>query len=155
VSGLITTQPSFAQAFGYFEAGLQLPAGKGLWPALWLLPIDMTWPPEIDIMESIGDPLTAYMSTHSKAEADFTQKVAVDGPGFHTFAVSWDPGSVVWYVDRRVVARKPTPADMHKPMYLLANLAVGGTWPGAPDDSTRFPARYRIAFIRAYRFARA
>jgi len=42
---------------------------------------------------------------------------------------------------------------MHKPMYMLANLGVGGSWPGAPDASTRFPANYSIDYIRAYRFA--
>jgi beta-glucanase (GH16 family) len=41
---------------------------------------------------------------------------------------------------------------MNQPMFLLANLAVGGHWPGAPDAATRFPARFAIQFIRAYRF---
>jgi len=51
------------------------------------------------------------------------------------------------------VNRQPTPPDMHKPMYMVANLAVGGVWPGSPDASTTFPARMTIDYIRAYRFA--
>jgi beta-glucanase (GH16 family) len=151
-SGVVTTQPSFSQRYGYFEARAKLPEGKGLWPALWMLPSDMSWPPEIDVMESIGDPLTAYMSVHSKTDGNFTQTVKLADRGFHTFAVSWDPKTLVWYVDGVEVSRRPTPADMHKPMYFIANLAVGGNWPGAPDASTRFPADFVIQFIRAYRF---
>lgn len=151
-SGLISTQPSFSQLYGYFEIRAELPRGKGLWPALWMLPADMSWPPEIDIMESIGDPRTVYASLHTKTGDGFTQDVQLAGAGFHTYAVSWDSRQLIWYVDGREVVRKPTPADMHEPMYLLANLAVGGRWPGAPDRTTRFPAAFSIQFVRAYRF---
>jgi beta-glucanase (GH16 family) len=153
VSGLITTQPSFSQTYGYFEMRARLPAGKGVWPAFWLLPQDLSWPPEIDVMESIGDPSKYYVTLHSKALDDQGLEVRIDPDDFHTFAVSWDPKSVVWFVDGREVKRRPTPADMNKPMYLLANLALGGGWAGDPDDSTRFPAVFAIDYIRAYRFA--
>ena len=75
-------------------------------------------------------------------------------PGeFHTYAVSWDRDLLIWYVDGREVRRQPTPMDMHKPMYLLANTAIGGDWAGAPDATTPFPAHFVIDYIRAYRFA--
>jgi beta-glucanase (GH16 family) len=151
-SGVVTTQPSFSQLYGYFEARVKLPEGKGLWPAIWMLPADLSWPPEIDIMESIGDPLTAYMSIHSKTDGAFTQTVKLPDKGFHTYAVSWGPQTMIFYVDGVEAARWPTPADMHKPMYMIANLAVGGQWPGAPDASTQFPAAFVVQFIRAYRF---
>jgi beta-glucanase (GH16 family) len=154
MSGVITTQPSFSQTYGYFEMRAKLPRGKGLWPAFWLLPANQSWPPEIDVMESIGDPSQVFVTTHStatKAEG-FERRIA--GDEFHTFAVSWDENDVVWYIDGREAGRHRTPSDMHKPMYMLANLAVGGNWPGAPDARTRFPATYEIDYIRAYRFAR-
>jgi beta-glucanase (GH16 family) len=56
-------------------------------------------------------------------------------------------------VDGKEIGRQSTPPDLHKPMYVVANLAVGGDWPGAPDSTTVFPATLSIAFIRAYRFA--
>jgi len=154
MSGVITTQPSFTQTYGYFEMRARLPRGKGLWPAFWLLPADQSWPPEIDVMESIGDPSQVFVTTHSKATKaeGFERRIA--GDEFHTFAVSWDANDVVWYIDGKEAGRHKTPADMHKPMYMLANLAVGGNWPGAPDARTRFPATYEIDYIRAYRFAR-
>jgi beta-glucanase (GH16 family) len=39
---------------------------------------------------------------------------------------------------------------MHKPMYIVFNLAVGGDWPGAPDDTTAFPGEFAIDYVRAY-----
>lgn len=151
-SGLITSRPSFSQTYGYFEMRARLPRGRGIWPAFWLLPADGGWPPEIDVMESIGDPSVAYVTAHSKARKYEGVEVRLDPDAFHTFAVAWDPKELTWFVDGREVARAPTPEDMHKPMFVLANLAVGGNWPGKPDASTRFPARFVIDHIRAYRF---
>jgi len=152
-SGLITTQPSFKQTYGYFEMRAALPRGKGLWPAFWLLPVDLSWPPEIDIMESVGDPSRAYVTAHSKTGKAQGIEAKLSGDGFHTFAVAWDPKQLVWYVDGAEVGRQPTPSDLNKPMYMLANLAMGGDWAGTPDATTAFPATYAIDYIRAYRFA--
>jgi beta-glucanase (GH16 family) len=131
----------------------RIPHGKGLWPAFWLLPADMSWPPEIDVMESIGDARRVYMTTHSAAQPAKGGEASVEPGVFHTFAVSWDAKQVVWYIDGREAKRDPTPPDLHKPMFLLANLAVGGSWPGMPDERTAFPAALEIDAIRAYQFA--
>ncbi|MGZ3272331.1 MAG: glycoside hydrolase family 16 protein [Caulobacteraceae bacterium] len=152
-SGLISSQPSFAQAYGYFEAKVKLPKGKGLWPAVWMLPADFGWPPEIDIMESIGNPLQAFMTVHSGPVPTKGVEVHPSSDGFHTYAVAWDAQNVVFYLDGVETQRMATPADMHKPMYVVANLALGGDWAGTPDASTAFPARFSIRYIRAYRFA--
>jgi beta-glucanase (GH16 family) len=153
VSGLISSQPSFRQQYGYFEMRAKLPRGKGIWPAFWLLPADLAWPPEIDVMESVGDPSKVYVTLHSTTAKSQGTEVQVTPDDFHTYAVEWDAETVAWYVDGREVKRQPTPPDMHKPMYLLANIASGGDWAGAPDASTPLPARMAIDWIRAYRFA--
>ena len=68
---------------------------------------------------------------------------------FYTFAVDWEPGSIVWYVDgvERALTTKGVPDE---PMYLIANLAVGGDWPGNPDATTVFPGYMDIDYIRVY-----
>ena len=152
-SGLITTQPSFQQTYGYFEMRAALPRGKGLWPAFWLLPADLSWPPEIDVMESIGDPGKVYVTAHSKTGKAKGIEIQVSDSGFHTYAVAWDAKSLVWYVDGVEAGRQATPSDLNKPMYMLANLAMGGDWAGVPDATTPFPTTYAIDYIRAYRFA--
>lgn len=154
VSGVITTQPTFSQTYGYFEMRAKLPRGKGVWPAFWLLPADLSWPPEVDIMESVGDPSKYYVTYHSNAAKDGGTEVPITPDAFHVFAVSWDSKDVVWFVDGREVKRLPTPPDMHKPMFMVANVALGGDWAGQPDASTPFPASLSIDYIRAYRFAR-
>ena len=153
VSGVISSQPSFALVYGYFEMRARLPPGKGLWPAFWLLPKDGSWPPEIDVMEAVSDPTHIYSTVHSTTGPAAGVEARVSPDAFHTFAVSWDRKRVAWFVDDRSIGSVPTPADMHKPMYMVANLAVGGDWPGAPDETTVFPATLSIEFICAYRFA--
>ncbi|MGI4944110.1 MAG: glycoside hydrolase family 16 protein [Janthinobacterium lividum] len=158
VSGAITTFPRFAQRYGYFEMRAQLPAGRGLWPAFWLLPADRSWPPEIDVFEVLGQaPGTLYVSTHSKVggpNVGVTQSIVVAdvSKGFHRYGVDWRADRITWCIDGRQVGDEPTPADLNVPMFLLANLAVGGpgSWPGPPDSTTRFPAEMRIDYIRAY-----
>lgn len=151
-SGIITTETSFAQTYGYFEMRAQLPAGQGLWPAFWLLPADRTWPPEIDIMEMIGSVPTVLNTTAIAPGAIHNRSITVADmtAGFHTYGLDWTAQKIAWYFDGQKVFEIDTPASMHKPMYMLANLAVGGDWPGAPDASTAFPADYRIDYIRAW-----
>ncbi|MGE0745909.1 MAG: family 16 glycosylhydrolase [Rhodospirillales bacterium] len=154
-SGMITTETSFAQTYGYFEMRAQLPAGQGLWPAFWLLPADRTWPPEIDIMEMIGSVPTVLNTTAIAPGAIHNRSVTVADmtAGFHTYGLDWTAQKIAWYFDGQKVFEIDTPASMHKPMYMLANLAVGGDWPGAPDATTAFPAEYRIDYIRAWSHA--
>jgi hypothetical protein len=157
VSGLITTKYSFSQLYGVFEIRARLPKGRGFWPAFWLLPADSTWPPEIDVFEVLGHETTKlYVAAHSKAGGDHTaaggdMRVPDLSEDFHRYAVEWGPEEIRWYFDGVEIERVATPADMHKPMYMLANLAVGGGWPGQPDGFTTFPGVYAIDFIRAYR----
>ena len=163
LSGLITTEKSFSQAGGYFEARIALPHGRGLWPAFWLLPdpkIENGNPvhpggQEIDVFESIGEPGTLYQTVFTDrdgAKVKDAQKfeTSADLRAFHTYGVLVTKANIVWYFDD-VEVRRVMNTDFVRPAYLLLNLAVGGNWPGAPDDRTHFPAVMRIDWVRAYR----
>jgi beta-glucanase (GH16 family) len=155
-SGLLTSKGSFSQKYGVFEIRAKMPRGKGLWPAFWLLPVNKGWPPELDVLEILADnPEKLYVSWHSNAGGTHSSETkAVDVPdtsvGFHTYSVYWTRDTIAWFFDDIEIASKPTPQDFHEPMYMLVNLAVGGGWPGAPDTTTQFPAKYTIDWIRAY-----
>jgi beta-glucanase (GH16 family) len=69
--------------------------------------------------------------------------------GFHAFAAEWKPGEVIWYVDG-VERGRSTAGVPAEPMYLIANLAVGGDWPGNPESTTTFPGVMEIDYIRVY-----
>ena len=158
-SGLITTYKSFSQLYGYFEVSAELPAGQGLWPAFWMLPANNTDVAELDIFEVLGsNPSKLYATTHgtnnngSSGYESQALNVANTSTGFHTYGVDWEPNTVTFYMDGQVIATAPTPASMDLPMYMLLNLAVGGagSWPGAPNSSTAFPAGMEINYVRAY-----
>lgn len=157
-SGVISTQNSFAQQYGYFEMKAKMPSGNGLWPAFWLIPKDGSYSAELDVVEQLGNnPTQDIITIHDWAgnDAQTTQispTVADTSAAFHTFGVDWEPQTSTFYFDGKVMGMAPTPAGMNKPMIMMANLAVGGagSWPGAPDASTAFPANMQIAYIHAY-----
>ncbi|MDB5642321.1 MAG: skn1 [Hyphomicrobiales bacterium] len=155
-SGQVNTFHSFSQTYGYFEMRAQLPAGQGLWPAFWLLPEDNSWPPEIDVMENLGNDMNTYVTTvHTAANGSHSQNGAgISTPdlsaGFHNYGVDWEADKITWYFDGKQVFQADTPSDMNKPAYMVADLAVGGYWPGNPDASTAFPATLKIDYIHAY-----
>lgn len=155
--GLLTTRDSFSQTYGYFEIKCEMPAQSGTWPAFWLLPADGSWPPEIDIFENVGDSSKVYMTSHTESSGEHTQ-VGISSwvddvsGGMHTYGMLWSADELIWYVDGVEKFRTATPADMHSPMYLVTNLAVGGDWPGSTDASFT-GADFNIDYIRAYQLS--
>jgi Ca2+-binding RTX toxin-like protein len=153
-SGMISTAPSFAQTYGYFEMKAELPHAAGAWPAFWLIPADGSWPPELDVMETLSsDPNADWTTWHSGVGGAHTSNgvasfIPDTADGFHTYGVLWTKTDLTWYVDGTEVFHQATPADMNKPMYMIANLAVGG-WGGAVDNSA-MPAKMTIDYIHAY-----
>ena len=95
--------PAFAFTYGYAEARLRAPKGKGLWPAFWLLPVSYDSRPEIDAMEILGDSTSVqHMNFHylkpdgSRGDAGLTWSGPDFSAGWHTFGVDWEPSAIVW-----------------------------------------------------------
>lgn len=157
VSGMISSRASLLQTYGYFEIRARLPGGAGLWPAFWLL-TPGEWPPEIDVMEARGAPGYAvrlhWTEDGARRSSGCDVPLPDGGADFHAYGVLWTPEAVAFYLDRVPVAWIRAKPGFDRPMYMLANLAVGG-WAGEPDDSTAFPAVYTIDRIAAWSLAGA
>jgi beta-glucanase (GH16 family) len=172
-SARISTQGRYSFRYGTFEARLRMPVGRGLWPAFWALGDDIDdvgWPKcgEIDVMEHLGqEPTTASGTIHGPrddggADADYKpgRSVVYTAPlaqGFHTYGVQWLPGSIQFYFDGRPywsITAADLPAGSRwvfdHPFFLILNIAVGGSWAGRPDASTRFPQALLVDYVRVY-----
>jgi beta-glucanase (GH16 family) len=148
VSGMVTTAGKFEFTYGYVEIEARVPDGQGLWPALWLLTAPCC-APEIDIMENLGQrPGKMYFTYHPDYRHQLGTSVRGVSRGWHTYAVDWQPDSVTWYLDGDEVFHVDQAPQ--EPMYLLMNLAVGGDWPGPPDDTTDFPATFDVRSVKIW-----
>jgi len=167
-SARIKTQYKRVFQYGRIEARMKLPTGKGIWPAFWMLGEDLPtagWPRagEIDIMENIGQPHTIHGTVHgpgysggNSVGAPYTVSGNPLHEDFHTYAIEWAPGEIRWFLDDVLFnivreADLPGPWVFDHPFFLLLNLAVGGNWPGYPDETTRFPQQLLVDYVRVYR----
>ncbi len=168
-SGRIKTQGLFEQTHGRFEARIQLPRGRGLWPAFWLLGSDIGavgWPEcgEIDVMEYRGqEPNVVLGTVHGpgySAGGGISGRHALQNDrfdtGFHEFAIEWTEAGIVWFVDGQryhAVDRDDPPGRwvFDHPFFILLNVAVGGTFVGPPNESTVFPQSMLVDWVRVYR----
>jgi beta-glucanase (GH16 family) len=165
--GEIDTRDIFSQQYGYFEARIKMPAGRGVHPAWWLWPQSDRWPPEIDIAEIKGsEPTHVYMTVHwpedgivreHPEQVDFSGDHFAEAPyedpditqDFHVFGLAWTPDTLVWYIDgaerHRTSEHVPT-----EPFMLILDLALDG-YGGAPDASTVLPVSMLVDYVRVYR----
>ncbi len=155
-SGLVDSRGKFSQAYGRFEIRARLPKGKGMWPAHWLLPVDKTWPPELDIMEMLGHDTQRVLMTqhwrdndHKAVHRGYTYRGADYSKDFHTFTLEWTENSLRWFIDgkQRYISKWNIPDH---PFFIILNSAVGGDLPGDPDDTTVFPQYHLIDYVRVY-----
>jgi beta-glucanase (GH16 family) len=129
---MVTTRKSFDFTYGYVQVVAKVPGGSGTWPALWLLPKSGTWPPEIDIMENWGAPdslQTTYIWGTALAPQQAAKPVTTSSnlvSGYHTYGLLWEPGSLTWYLDGKIVDTYTGSSVFSQPMYFLADLAIDG-----------------------------
>ncbi|WP_162356895.1 glycoside hydrolase family 16 protein [Metabacillus mangrovi] len=148
-SGLIDTKGKVSIHYGTIEFRAKLPLGKGFFPAVWLLPAEDKPLPEIDILESIGEPevfMVQHWSEGDELRSRYDSLNLSEPESFHTYRLEWTEEKVTWKIDGKVrfESYKNIPDE---PMYLTLNLAVGGDWPGSPDSSTPFPSAFVIDYV--------
>jgi beta-glucanase (GH16 family) len=153
-SGVISSHGKFNQVHGYFEMRAKLPSGTGYWPAFWMENDNNGWPPEIDTLEMIGNmPDAPHVAAIQSQTGAYLAKYVYTfdtSTAYHSYAVEWDATNLTYYYDGQIVSQTTTAANMTSPMQLIANLAIGGTWPGAPTAATIFPGFMNIDYIRAW-----
>ena len=158
--------------YGRIDVRAKLPKGQGIWPAIWMLGTnidDVGWPAcgEIDIMELVGHQAnvshgTAHWGADGSTQSTFKgSSFSLSGEDFsdkfHVFTLLWEEDEMVWYVDETPF-HIITPADMqglpyrfNHEFYMLFNVAVGGNWPGNPDDTTVFPQTMEVDYVRYFK----
>lgn len=176
-SGKVNSKNLRQFLYGKVVVSAKVPAGQGLWPAIWMMPQDESfygqWPKcgEIDIMEILGNQTHILYSNihyglpHGENQGTYT---LADGAhfsdDFHEYSVEWEPDEMRFYVDGEhfhTVRNWYTavegedevtyPAPFDQPFYVQMNLAVGGDWPGKPDGTTNFDkAKFEIDYVRVY-----
>ena len=167
-SGRVYAHVKEGWLYGYIEASIKLPKGKGTWPAFWMMPVNFrSWPAdgEIDIMEEVGyHPNYVSSSLHANAHVhsngtQVTHEMYCKGAEgeFHTYAIEWTAQNITTYVDgkqqlsydNRGLGRDDWPYN--DPFYVIFNLAWGGDWGGSQGvDETALPVTMEVDYIRVF-----
>lgn len=173
-SASMQTKNKVAFQYGRLDIAAKIPTGRGIWPALWMRPVQAVNNKyaEIDIMEYVWgnneQHNTVYSTTHTQATQDglaerwsgTIQSNTLES-NFHLYSLQWDEEKIEILFDNKVVYtfEKPENADIDnwpfdQPFYLKMNIAVGGGWGGTWEiDNTMFPKSMEIQYIRYYKKA--
>ena len=152
--------------YGYIEARIKLPKGKGTWPAFWMMPVNYTaWPDdgEMDIMEEVGyNPNVIVSSLHAKNHYGSNPKsgnttCATSQTEFHKYAMEWTSSTIKFYLDDKVFYSYNNPGTgsgdwpYDAAFYVILNMAWGGNWGGAQGvDEGSLPTTYEIDYVRVF-----
>jgi beta-glucanase (GH16 family) len=172
VSGRFDTHGKVAFQYGFIEARIKMPAGSGNHPAFWMLGDNINqvgWPysGEMDITEiHSNEPTTTTSATHYSTVnspntccANHQYKVAALGvgadtsAGYHTYAVSWMPNSISYYVDNRLISTT-TPSNLgglwvfNSKFFLILNNAVNAGFSGSWQNLQS--STMSIDWVRSY-----
>ncbi|MEK5236206.1 RICIN domain-containing protein [Paenibacillus sp. FSL L8-0470] len=163
-SARIKTQGLKSFTYGKIEARIKLPSGQGIWPAFWMLGTNIDsahWPQcgEIDIMERVNNNAFVNGTVHwdANGHAEYGQVSGnLDFSQYHVYSIEWDANYIKWFVDGNqynafyIENGTGNTEEYQKPFFILLNLAVGGNWPGSPNNSTPFPAQMLVDYVRVY-----
>jgi beta-glucanase (GH16 family) len=164
-SGCITTKIGYQ--YGHTEARIRFPKGKGFWPAYWTTSSEGRWPPEWDILEVINTNNDIYGYIHPLKGGKWTFEggaagsdclyTSVEGAPniydqFVIFGFTWTATDLYWYVNGVMTEHFSvnSAAGSNDRFWILLNLAVGGKWPGNPDETTPWPGNMQIDYVRLW-----
>lgn len=161
--------------FGRVDVRAKIPTGKGIWPAIWMLPTDTVygiWPAsgEIDIMEARGSNTREIVGTihygnefwqfndqYFRGDTLPNGQTEDFSDDFHIYSVVWTEQCIQFYVDGKELGvpntrstTLPQTWPFDQPFHLLLNVAVGGNYDGDPDASIQFPQRLEVDYVRVY-----
>ncbi|MBL7826643.1 MAG: glycoside hydrolase family 16 protein [Saprospiraceae bacterium] len=156
--------------YGRIEVRAKLPHGKGIWPAIWMLPTSWEyggWPRsgEIDIMEFVGyNPDTVFATVHTEFynHVKGTQKSLgiyseTLNSEFHVYAIEWDAKKIDFYFDQTKFSTFKNLGEgvngwpFDQKFHLILNIAVGGNWGGKMGiDESIFPQKMLVDYVRIY-----
>lgn len=167
-SGRVYAKKSKGWKYGYIEASIWLPKGKGTWPAFWMMPVNFrSWPTdgEIDIMEEVGANAN-YVSSSLHADGhvhtngtQITHEMLCKGAedGYHVYAMEWTADCITTYVDGKQQLKYKNPGTGNRdwpydaPFYVILNLAWGGDWGGYKGiDESALPTTMKIDYVRVF-----
>ena len=167
-SSRIITRDKKSFKYGRVDIRAVMPEGQGIWPALWMLGsnhFQVGWPTcgEIDIMEMIGggdgrDNVlrgTAHWNQggHVSYGQGYTHESNLSDE-YHVYSIIWDDQSIHWYFDdinfNTMDITSEALSAFHNNFYFIMNVAVGGVWPGSPDNTTLFPQWMIVDYIRVF-----
>lgn len=168
-SARMITKGNQSFKYGRIDARALLPEGQGIWPAIWMLGSNFStvgWPAcgEIDIMEMIGGQNREntthgtlhweYLSEHASTGGQKTLSDETFNDKYHVFTIIWDESSINWLVDDQeynsIDISPDHMSEFHEEFFFIFNLAVGGNWPGYPDETTSFPQQMKVDYIRVF-----
>lgn len=159
-----------AYGYGFYEIRAKLPCGRGIWPAIWLLPASGKWPDagEIDVMEMVGwDPNVIHATLHSAAfnhrlgtQRGAQKRVATSCTAYHRYQLDWKPDAITIGIDGRGFMRVANDQaggagawPFTRPYQLILNVAVGGDWAGKKGiDKKAFPQAMSVDYVRHWQF---
>lgn len=166
-SAKVTTNDLVSVRYGRIDVKAKMPEGQGLWPAIWMLGDnrdEIDWPGcgEIDIVEVLGNnPATYYSTLHftdsdnGKGEIQEVHDLAGGSfaDDYHVFSIEWTHEAVAFLLDDvqiGSIAIDEGMKEFQRSFYLIMNVAVGGFWPGNPDNTTSFPQSMLVDYVRVY-----
>jgi beta-glucanase (GH16 family) len=169
-SSQVSTRNKASWCYCRIDVRAKLPAGKGMWPAIWLMPVQSAyggWPSsgEIDIMENLGaNTRLDYTTIHFGPNNQSLQKTctapatATLSDSFHVYTMIWDSLSFNFYLDsinygtmnQWAPSNVAYPKPFDKSFFLILDLAIGGSWGGLPDTNTVFPQSMLVDWVHVY-----